>query len=127
MILGIGTDIIDIEEIRQSIQRFGARYTKRFFTADERDYCDARPDPASHYAARFAAKEAFIKACSGVMDQAAFPFSNIEVAPDPSRRPEYRLHGAAREILAPHRRLHLSLSHSQHAAMAVAALEEFVL
>ncbi|QZA58913.1 Holo-[acyl-carrier-protein] synthase [Candidatus Rhabdochlamydia porcellionis] len=61
-ILGLGTDIIEIERIRQSIDNHGYRLISRIFTPKERDYCLKYKDPIPHFAARFSAKEAIVKA-----------------------------------------------------------------
>jgi holo-[acyl-carrier protein] synthase len=62
MILGIGNDIIEIERIRSAIQKHGERFISRLFTTRERDYCLKRKDPVPHFAGRFSAKEAVVKA-----------------------------------------------------------------
>ena len=62
MILGLGSDLIDIRRIEQAIERFGDRFLDRIFTAAERRKCDRRANPAASYARRFAAKEACSKA-----------------------------------------------------------------
>lgn len=61
-ILGIGTDIIEVERIRQSIDNHGYRLISRIFTSKEQDYCLKYKDPIPHFAARFSAKEAIVKA-----------------------------------------------------------------
>jgi len=62
MIVGLGTDIIQVERMRAAIERRGERILNRLFTPTERAYCESRPRPVEHYAARFAAKEAAMKA-----------------------------------------------------------------
>ena len=59
---GIGVDLVDVGRIRQSIEEFGERFLHRVFTESERTYCDARARRFEHYAGRFAAKEAVLKA-----------------------------------------------------------------
>jgi holo-[acyl-carrier protein] synthase len=61
-ILGIGTDIIEIERIRKSIYKYGHHFISRIFTLKEQDYCLSYQDPIPHFAARFSAKEAIVKA-----------------------------------------------------------------
>src|SRR2546425_12793333 len=62
MITGIGIDVIQNERIRESIERFGERFLRRIYTEHEAEYCGKCANPAIHYAARFAAKEAAFKA-----------------------------------------------------------------
>ena len=62
MILGLGSDLVDVRRIEKTIARFGARFMKRCFTCEERQAADERPRPANTYAKRFAAKEAVAKA-----------------------------------------------------------------
>ena len=62
MIIGTGIDIVEISRIRRAVERHGDRFLKRVFTADEREYCLARRFPEQHLAARFAVKEAALKA-----------------------------------------------------------------
>jgi holo-[acyl-carrier protein] synthase len=61
-ILGIGNDIIEIERIRKSIDTYGLRLISRLFTTKEQDYCLKYKDPVPHFAGRFSAKEAIVKA-----------------------------------------------------------------
>lgn len=123
MIVGIGLDAASIGRTRGLIARFGQRFTGRVFTAAERDYCDSRPDPAASYAARFAAKEAAMKALGAGWGRVRF--AEIEVGSAPGERPELRLSGAAlaladRLAVA---RLHLSLGHEGDLALAQAVAE----
>jgi holo-[acyl-carrier protein] synthase len=122
MILGIGIDMIEIEEIRRSMSRFGERFAARFFTEGERAYCDARPNPAQHYAARFAAKEAFIKACGTAMPVECKFFRNIEVILD-NGKPGYRFRGETNDSIFSNITTHLSMSHSETSAAAFAVME----
>ena len=62
MIVGLGIDIVMIERIEKMLERHGERVLKRLYTETERAYCDKMAKPQLHYAARFAAKEAFVKA-----------------------------------------------------------------
>ena len=62
MILGIGTDIIEIDRIQKVIDRHGERFLSKLFTEKERAYCHRYRDPIAHFAGRFAAKEAILKA-----------------------------------------------------------------
>lgn len=119
MISGVGLDIVDVEQFRRSMERFGDRFIGRIFTGGERRYCSARRDPALHYAARFAAREAFVKAAGPLP---GFTPKDVEVANDASGKPHYVLHNSAAEA-ARGRRTHLSLTHENSTAAAVAIIE----
>lgn len=118
-ILGTGIDIVEIERIAASIARHGEPFLARIFTAGEREYCAAMRKPEIFYAARFAAKEAVSKAFgTGITAQVGW--RDIEVRRKASGEPFVALHG---EGAATARRLgiaeiHLSLSHSDHYAVA---------
>jgi len=118
MILGTGIDIIDVDRIRAALDhpRTGERFRARVFTPDEIAYCSRRRNAHESYAARFAAKEAMMKALGR-----AFAWREIEVA-RASGPPTILLHGRASERAAALgiRRIHLSLSHT--ATMAIASV-----
>lgn len=116
MILGIGTDTIDIRRIERSLARFGDRFTKRVFTETERARAERRPHQcAASYAKRFAAKEACSKALGTGLKKGVF-WRDMGVANLPSGQPTLRLTGGAAARLAfltppgftPH--IHLSLT-----------------
>ena len=114
----VGTDLIEIERIRRSLARY-ERFRERCFTEAERAYCDSRPNPAQHYAGRFAAKEAVGKALGvGVH----FTWREIEVAgrPKPGVRLSGRTARAAERLGAG--RIELSMTHSRQLAAAVAVV-----
>lgn len=69
MIIGIGTDIVEIERIKKAVEKWGGRFLNKIYTEKEISYCYLRKDPFAHLAGRFAAKEAVIKAFSGVEKQ----------------------------------------------------------
>ena len=124
MILGVGIDIVHNNRIKKSMERFGDRFLNKVFTRGERAYCDARLASLTHYAARFAAKEACIKACGGRLSRSAQVFSNFEVIVDAQGCPTIRMHGAAGSELDPDLLLHLSLTHDAMVSAAVAVLEK---
>jgi holo-[acyl-carrier protein] synthase len=119
MIGGLGVDIVEIDRMALAIERT-PRIKERIFSEDERAYCDSRSRPEVHYALRFAAKEAVLKALgtgfSGVR------FRDVEVARDERGRPIPVLHGRAAELAAEAgiRELHLSLSYTATTAVASA-------
>ncbi|MGL4539582.1 MAG: holo-ACP synthase [Candidatus Rhabdochlamydia sp.] len=85
-ILGLGTDIIEIERIRQSIDNHGYRLISRIFTRKEQDYCLKYQDPIPHFAARFSAKEAIVKAL-GTGFTEHITWQDIEIINDTSGKP----------------------------------------
>jgi len=111
----IGVDIIDIERIGQSIDRYGNRFLERVFTEQELGYCNNRIESL---AARWAAKEAVAKALgTGI---GAVNWREIEVVNDTNRRPALRLHGAAADLAAQLgiEEFAISLSHAKDYAVA---------
>jgi holo-[acyl-carrier protein] synthase len=122
MIVGVGIDLCQVSRMRSALSRHAGRFAARIFTADERAYCEDRADPAQHYAARFAAKEALLKALAV---PSGLSWHEIEVQSQPGGAPRLFLRGeaaraaAARSVL----RLHLSLTHSGDSAAAVVIAE----
>jgi holo-[acyl-carrier protein] synthase len=98
VILGLGSDLIDIRRIEQTIERFGERFLDRIFTEAERRKCDLRADRAGSYARRFAAKEACSKALGTGFRGGVF-WRDLEVVNRPSGQPTMRLTGGARRRL----------------------------
>ena len=79
MIAGIGIDLVDIDRVDKLLTRFGERAVKRLFTDRERAYATSKANPARHFAARFAAKEAAYKALAGSERARAIGWREIEV------------------------------------------------
>lgn len=125
MILGTGIDIIEVERIRASHQRFGDRFVARILRPAEIAYCLQHRDPGPFLAVRFAAKEAISKAF-GTGIGAALGWQDMEVAKKDSGEPYVVLHDRGLQLLRERGadRLHLSLSHTQHYATAMAVLEK---
>jgi holo-[acyl-carrier protein] synthase len=116
----VGTDLIEIERVRRALERYPS-FRERCFTEAERAYCDSRPNPPQHYAARFAAKEAVGKAL-GFGVARAFAWREVEIAGRP--KPSVQLSGrirawAERAGAGP---IDLSMSHSRELATAVAVV-----
>jgi holo-[acyl-carrier protein] synthase len=124
MIVGTGIDIAEVPRIRQSIERFGQRFLQRIFTAGEMRYCDSKANRFERYAARFAAKEAGMKAI-GTGWKRGVRWQDFEVANLASGRPTLRLHGVAAQIADDLgvRSITLSLTHTAAQGMAVVILE----
>ncbi|HHI82590.1 MAG TPA: holo-ACP synthase [Rhizobiales bacterium] len=98
MILGIGSDLVDIRRIDQTLERFGDRFLDRIFTPLEREKSDRRAARAASYAKRFAAKEACAKALGTGFRKSVY-WRDMGVVNDPSGRPSLKLTGGAREQL----------------------------
>ncbi|MBN9614140.1 MAG: holo-[acyl-carrier-protein] synthase [Acidobacteriales bacterium 59-55] len=125
MVLGLGTDLIEIARIQQSLDRFGERFLQRIFTPGEIAYCRRKKHAAESFAARFAAKEAAAKAL-GTGISRGIGWQEIEVRRNPGERPTLHLSGRAQERAAAMgiRNLQLSLTHSRDVAMAVVVAED---
>jgi holo-[acyl-carrier protein] synthase len=121
MVVGLGVDIVEIERMRRALER-RPRLKERCFSAAERKYCDARNRPDVHYALRFAAKEAVLKALGTGFS--GMRFTDIEVDRDQRGRPIPVLHGRAAEVAASlgvaEIMLSLSFTHENAVASAVA-------
>src|SRR5256885_13009180 len=112
----VGLDLIEIERIQGALERYGA-FRERCFTDAERAYCDSRPNPAQHYAARFAGKEAVGKAL-GFGVARAFAWRDVEIVGRP--KPDVHLSGRVGEWAERMGagRLDLSMTHSRELASA---------
>ena len=100
MILGMGTDLIDIRRIERSLDRFGARFVERVFTEREQARAAARANGAATYAKRFAAKEACAKALGTGVPAAGVHWRHMGVVNRPGGRPTMALSGGAADRLA---------------------------
>jgi holo-[acyl-carrier protein] synthase len=121
MALRVGVDLIEIDRIRRALERHGDGFKTRCFTAEEIAYCDSKPNPAQHYAGRFAAKEAVGKALgSGVY----FTWKEIEVRGRP--KPGVHLSGrtAAWAAKVGAGRIELSMTHARELAAAIAVVTD---
>ena len=125
MIVGTGIDLVEIERIQHSVDRFGERFLQRVYTEAERAYCLRKKNAAESLAARFAAKEAGAKALgTGISHGVAW--LEIEVVREPGGRPTIAFHGRAGEIAA-RLGVHsaaLSLTHNRDLAVASVVLED---
>lgn len=122
MIIGIGTDIIEIERVRRAVEK--KHFRERVFTAIEQSYCGGKNiNSAASYAARFAGKEAFFKALgTGIVTS----LTEVEIINDRNGQPHITLHGRAAELVGDGVKIHLSLSHSKNYATAVCVLESLL-
>jgi len=124
MIVGTGIDIVEVARIRRSIDRYGDRLLTRVFTDREREYCLGRRYPEIHFAARFAAKEAALKALGTGMSRGIF-WRDVEVCRHPSGKPAIEFHNVAADTLAGLgvATVHVSLSHTDGYGAAIVTLE----
>ncbi len=124
MIVGLGLDIAEIDRIEAAVTRHGAPFLERIYTTREVAYCESHKNKFERYAARFAAKEAAMKAL-GTGWRRGVRWRDIEVARDPSGKPTLHLEGAARQI-ADHlgvKNISLTISHSGNLALAEVIFE----
>jgi holo-[acyl-carrier protein] synthase len=124
VIISIGIDIIEVRRVREVLQRT-PRFCERVFTQKERDYCDSRGAVAAqHYAARFAAKEAALKAL-GTGWSGGVAWQDVEISSMESGAPVLEFHGLVRQLYEQSgaTAVHLSISHTTEHAIAQVILE----
>jgi holo-[acyl-carrier protein] synthase len=121
VIVGLGTDIVAIDRIAALIRDRGTAFLERWFTPGEIGYCASKTVPSRHFAARFAAKEAIVKALP-VAWNGPLPWRSIEIADNPRGVPSVRLSGAILDAAtrAGVGEISVSLSHCDEYAIAVA-------
>lgn len=119
-ILGLGTDIIEIERIAKVIARQGDTFLEKLFTAAERDYCSGFAAAERHYAGRFCAKEAVLKAAGCGLSHGV-TWQDIEVLNDVSGKPLATLRGTLAELLGSVI-VYLTISHCHSYATATAII-----
>jgi len=119
-IVGLGTDLVEVPRFRLAMERRGERLGERLFSDDERAYAYRQKDPAKSLAARFGAKEAVMKALGVGLWK--FKLRDVEVVRQKGGAPRVALHGRAAELADERgvRDWHLSLTHTDSTALAVA-------
>jgi holo-[acyl-carrier protein] synthase len=124
MIIGTGIDIIEVQRVAEKISK-PSGFKEKIFSSAEIKYCEQMADSAQHFAARFAAKEAFLKA-TGKGLTLSYDLSEIEVLGDELGKPYLNLIGSFKEQAAASgwNKIHLSLSHVQAMACAVVIIEQ---
>ncbi len=124
MIAGIGIDIVEVERIAEKILKDGFR--EKVFSKNEIDFCESKgTNKAQHYAARFSAKEAFLKATNKGM-LLSNELSEIEVITNEDGKPEISLKGSLALLVEEKKwKIHLSLSHIRYTACAMVVIETF--
>jgi len=124
MIIGTGIDIVEISRIRRAVEQHGDRFLERVFTAGELEYCLAHRYPERHLAARFAVKEAALKALGTGVSGGIF-WRDVETSRHDSGKPVVQFHNVAADTLHAlgTTSAHVSLSHTDHHAVALVILE----
>ena len=125
MIVGMGIDVIEVARVRASIERFGDRFLQRLFTENEIRYCESKANKYERFAARFAAKEAALKAIGTGLSRGV-SWQDVEVVREPSGRPTLSLTGKAAEFAKRlgSRRTSISITHTEQVAFAQVILED---
>lgn len=125
MIVGTGTDLAEVPRIRASIERFGAKFVERIYTPGEIAYVERKANRFERYAARFAAKEAGMKAI-GTGWSHGVRWQDFEVANLPSGKPTLRFHGVAAKFAERLgvKNVALSITHTSELGMAHVILED---
>ena len=124
MIFGIGIDLVEVARIETILKKWDEKFTKRIFSRDEIIYCEKKAFPAIHYAARFAAKEAFLK-CLGSGIWSGLTLRDMEVFNNRDGKPELRLHEKLQDKIngVGITDMYVSISHTDNYATAVVILE----
>ncbi len=125
MIFGVGIDNIEVERIKKQIDG-STKFKEKIFTSKEIEYCESKTNYAESFAARFAAKEAFLKAIgTGWSD--GLQFKDIEILNDFNGRPMVHLYGKAKKIILDNelKNIHVSLTHLKEIASAIIILEKY--
>jgi len=120
MLEGLGIDMVEVSRIKKALNRWGERFLHRVFTAEERDYCQRKAHPEQSLAARFAAKEAVLKAI-GTGLSGGIRWTDVEVVNDKSGKPEVRLGKRITQLIG-NKKILLSITHTKEFAIAQAIL-----
>jgi holo-[acyl-carrier protein] synthase len=123
LIAGTGIDIIEVDRIQKIMER-DIGFREKIFTPGEIAYCESKKNKYQHYAARFSAKEAFMKAI-GTGWRFGIRFAEIDIVHDDLGRPYIRIYGKANDLLADLQitKIHVSLSHLKELATAIVIIE----
>lgn len=123
MIKGIGTDIIEISKIKNIYKKWGNKVLRKVFTDSEIKYCNSIKDKFHSLSARFAAKEAVLKAI-GIGLNSGFRWKDIEIVKEKSGKPEVKFRGKIKILLKSLKlsNIEISVSHSDDFAVAVAII-----
>jgi holo-[acyl-carrier protein] synthase len=121
MVIGIGTDIIEIDRIKNSIEEYGDNFLSKIYTPIEIDYCNSKANKYQHFAARFAAKEAIYKALATGWQKDLY-WQDIEISNLPTGMPVVNLNGKLKKFLSDDKELKISISHSNNYVTCVAII-----
>ena len=124
MIVGVGIDLVEMDRFKSAMKRHGDRFLSRLFTESERRYCEAKWNRLAHYTARFAAKEAVLKAL-GTGWSGGIHWTDVEVAHAGAGMVVAKLFGRAAKVARKMkiRTVHINITHSRNYAAAVAVAE----
>ncbi len=122
MLAGLGVDIIEVARIKKALDRWGERFLKRVFTPEEKRYSMRKAFPEQSLAARFAAKEAVMKAL-GTGPSGGIAWTDVEIVNTPYGKPEVKP-GDKIINLVGQKKIYVSLSHTREFAIAFAVVEE---
>jgi|WetSurMetagenome_2_1015567.scaffolds.fasta_scaffold318384_2 holo-[acyl-carrier protein] synthase len=122
MIVGIGTDIVEIYRFKKTVTEWGKHFLEKVFTENELRYAHSRKDFIQHLAARFAAKEAVAKAISTGWSK-GFRWKDVEIQNELSGKPSVTLFGRMKELLN-NQHIFISLSHSETVVVAFAVIDD---
>ncbi len=120
MVEGLGIDMVEVGRIKKALNRWGERFLRRVFTSEEKNYCQRKAFPEQSFAARFAAKEAVLKAI-GTGLSGGIRWRDVEIINDPKGKPEVRLGERIIQRIG-NKKILLSISHTKELAMAFAIL-----
>jgi len=119
MVLGIGIDIIEIDRIKKSVDKYGDLFLNKIYTETEINYSLVKKNKYQHLAARFAAKEAIYKALSSDTDY-IYSWQDIEIYNESNGLPRVQLSGPLKDYLGTEKELKISMSHSDNYVTCVA-------
>lgn len=124
MIIGVGIDMIEVDRVTEKINK-DQGFRERIFSANEILFCESKVNSGENYAARFAAKEAFLKA-TGLGLALGYNLSDIEIIPDTNGKPSLVLNRSFKQLASENNwnRIYVSLSHLKSVACAVVVIEE---
>ena len=125
MIFSTGIDIVEIDRIKNSLKKYSPKFEQKIFTSTEIDYCQSQGDPAKHFAARFAVKEAVSK-CMGTGIRGSLGFKDMEVINEKTGKPILVMIGKGKELFEKLelKSIHISISHDSTHAIAHAIAEK---
>lgn len=125
MILGLGTDVMEVSRIQEGYAKFGERYLEKLFSPSEIEYCLSKPEPVLHFTGRFVAKEAVVKALSHIYS-GAFSWTEIEVRNENTGIPKVFLLERLKNVLPDNCEIIVSISHTNHSAVSVAIIQQIL-